>query len=154
MWKVLVLGVGLVAPAAALACGGSKACGDCDHGKTTAHHAKTDAAAADPASCAKKAELLGGNCSYTTGMMAQRVLQEGAPYSYTGTLVAAQNTLASNVAAPYTIGPDKVNVVANEVVESITASGASASRLALEGKLLEVEGVKYFVVTGFRTLSS
>lgn len=155
MVKVLVLGIGLIAPGLALACGGSKDCGSC------AHHADTEkaagektAAASDPTACAKKAELVGGACSYTTGMMAQRVLNDGTPWSYTGSLAKTTTDLESQVAAPFTVGPEKVNVVANEVLESLTTAGAHAGRVGLEGKLLEVDGVKYFVLTSFSALTS
>ena len=108
--------------------------------------------AADPASCAKKAELVGSNCAYSTGMMAQRVLSEGATFTYTGTLAESTNQLSSHVASPFTVGaPDvAVHVVANEVVETLSSSGLAAQRVNLEGKVLEVEGVKYLVVTGYQ----
>jgi hypothetical protein len=148
MVKVVVLGLGLFAPALALACGGDKECGSCSH------HEKTAAAVSDPASCAKKAELVGGACSYTTGMMAQRVLSEGKPWSFTGTLARTAGDLESHVAAPYTVGPDKVHVVANEVLEALTAANAHAGRVGLEGKLLDVDGVKYFVLTSYAVPTS
>jgi len=150
MVKVLVLGIGLVAPGIALACGGDKECGSC------AHHAEVDktAAKSDPAACAKKAELVGGACSYTTGMMAQRVLTDGKPWSFTGTLAKTETDLESHVAAPFTVGPEKVHVVANEVLEQLTGAGAHTARVGLEGKLLEVDGVKYFVLTSYSAPTS
>jgi len=128
-------------PEIALACPG-KTCEDCDH-------AEVKAEASDPAACAKKAELVGGSCSYSTGMMAQRVLSEGRPWTFTGTLVESRSRLDSHVAAPYVVGPEKVNVIANEVLEVLTSAGAQSGRVGLEGRVLEVDGVKYFVVTKF-----
>ena len=142
MIRTLVAAALLSLPAAALACGGNKSA------DTTA--AATDPnAAANPAACAKKAELVGSGCSHTTGMMAQRVLAEGAPYTYAGTLVKADSELTSHVAAPFVVGPDKIRVVANEVLEGFSAGD---QRVSLEGKLLEVDGVKYFVLTQVKDL--
>ena len=142
MWKVAVVGLGLFAPVVALACGG-----DCPMDK-----AKT--AAANPAACAKHAELVGGNCSYSTGMMAQRVLSEGHEFSFTGHMVAAENQLDSHVAAPYQLGPTRYNVVANEVVEQLKARGLEAGRVSLRGKLLDVDGVPYLVLTSYEKADS
>ncbi len=144
MLRIAVLSATLVLPAAAFACGGDKAQG----------HAKVEAAAVNPAACAKKAELVGSNCSYSTGMMAQRVVAEGAPFTFAGKLAASEAELASHVAAPFVVGPEKIAVVANEVLEQLTTAGVVASRLQLEGKLLEVDGVKYFVLTGYSALNA
>lgn len=157
--KVVLLGVLLAAPGLALACGGKgeqTASTDAKSSQPVAGPqvvlAAASDASADPSSCAKKAGLVGANCSYSTGMMAQRVLEEGKPWTFTGALSPSSNTLKSKVAAPFTTGPDRaVNVVANEVVEQLVGSGASAQRVTLDGKLLEVDGVQYFVATAFRT---
>jgi hypothetical protein len=153
MRKLLVVSLAVLVPGIALACGGAKSdCGHCAHkaSDTTA----MAAVKADPAECAKKAELMGGSCSYTTGMMAQRVLADGKAWSYSGTLVAASEGLTSHVAAPYVVGPEKVRVVANEVLEGLTSAQAQAGRVSLEGKLLEVDGVKYYVLTGYKVLTA
>jgi hypothetical protein len=140
----------LISPQAAWACGGKSADAsdqaDCDEQK----------AEADPGSCAKRAELVGpGNCSWTTAMMAERVLDEGAPYTYIGRLAPSRNKLASRVAAPYTVGPESaIHVVANEIVDLLVRQRAIDARLELRGKLLEVDGIKYLVVTDFTPASS
>ena len=86
--------------------------------------------------------------------MAQRVMAEGSHYSYAGTMVNAENTLRSKVAAPFGIGPDgEVKVVANEVVDALTESDAHQGRVSLEGRLLEVDGITYFVLIDFRQLA-
>ncbi len=143
MWKVVLLGVGMLAPSVAFPCDG-----------TEGVLASTSRGAHDPTACAKKASLVGANCSYTTGMMAQRVLAEGTPWSFTGSLQESDNAIGTHVAAPYTVGPDKVNVVANEVLEALTESGLQARRVGLEGKRLEVDGVTYFVLTSYSVPSS
>jgi hypothetical protein len=146
MWKVAALSVGFFAPSLALACPGHDG-GDATHASAPAHDC-------DPGACAKNADLVGGGCSYSTGMMAQRVLSEGKPWAFTGTLARSAAELDSHVAAPFTVGPDKVSVVANEVLERLTDAGAHGGRVSLEGRILEVEGVKYFVLTSFSALNS
>ncbi len=144
--RTLAFAVLIGAPSMALACDGNKS-------QTAASTATPGAttAAVDPAHCAKNAGLVGSNCSFSTGMMAQRVLDEGAVYTFTGMLTASANQLASHVAAPWTIGPEGgVHVVANEVVEPLQAAG----RVALEGRVLEVDGIRYFVVTKASILNS
>ena len=146
MTRVLLVAA-LMVPTAAFACGGSKT-KVADAQTANAETTEVAAAAVDPTHCAKKAELVGSNCSYTTGMMAQRVLEEGKSWNFTGSLTAATNDLESNVAAPYTVGPEgKINVIANEVVENLVNDKGDAARIALTGKLLEVDGTTYFVAT-------
>ena len=128
----------------ALACGGTS--GDDDCPIPQAHNPAGEGT--DPARCARQAELVGPeNCAWTTGMMAQRVLTDGVPWTFVGKLVRSTNDLPSKVAAPFTVGPDaSIHVVANEVLEALERQGAIAGRLELTGKLLEVDGVKYLVI--------
>lgn len=150
MSKFALLGVMLAAPVAALACPGhmdgaapaateTAAGAPCPHGP----------ACPDPTACAHKADLVGGACAYTTGMMAQRVLTDGHPWTYAGSLTKFDGSLDSHVAAAFTVGPDNVYVVANEVLESLTKTGAQSDRVSLEGRTLEIDGVRYFVLTSF-----
>ena len=119
----------------------------CDKTAAAAHAAHAAVADADPAHCAKKAELVGANCSWSTGTMAQRVLEEGTPWTYTGGLAKAENVLDSRVAAPFTVGPDRdIYVVANAVLDQVSET---EQRMTLEGRKLEVDGVTYFVATNF-----
>ena len=144
MFKTALLATALVAPVAAFACPGS----------STA--TVTASAEKDPAACAKKAELVGSNCSYSTSMMARQVLDDGRPYAFAGTLAPAPAALSSHVAAPYTIGPDGVRVVANELLDELVAAGADArfNLAALSGYLREggdagaVPGIKSTAVPG------
>ena len=139
--------LGLAVPGLALACPGKDDSTTASAGVEGAHakHASADASA-----CAKKASLVGSACSYSTGMMASRVLEQGEAFTYTGTLREASSPLASKVAAPFQVGPEAIRVIANEVVESASPS----DRMDWSGKVLEVEGVKYFVVTGFEKTSA
>ena len=160
MIRSLVVGVALMLPALALACpyGNTKDCpytpGSETHAAVNAPAADAPTANADPAGCAHASGLVGSNCSFTTGAMAQNVLDHGTPWTFTGSLSASANALPSHVAAPYTVGPQPVQVVANEVLESLTSAGVAANRVALEGRLLEVDGVKYFVLTTWHNLNS
>ncbi len=115
-----------------------------------AHAAVHHGHGADPTACAKRAALVGSACSYSTGMMASRVLEQGKDFSYTGTLQKADAPLASKVAAPYTIGPDAIRVIANEVLEGADLD----ARATWTGKTLEVDGVVYFVLTSVTDQSS
>lgn len=118
-------------------------------GKTATAAASTDetsVASLDATACAKKASLVGSSCSYSTGMMASRVLEQGKSFSFTGRLQAEEEKLESNVAAPFAIGADGYRVIANEVLESVADTEA---RLLWKGKVLEVDGITYFVVTDF-----
>jgi len=114
------------------------------------------ASKADPSRSASRAELVGPeNCGWTTTMMAQRVLDEGAPWTYVGRLAPSAVVLPSKVAAPYTVGPDAgIYVIANEVLDSLVRSGATRSRVQVTGKVLEVEGISYFVPTVVTPASS
>jgi hypothetical protein len=148
MTRILLV-ASLLFPGLAFACGGATKMADANE--------KTEDVAAniDPTHCAKQGELVGANCSYATGMMAQRVLEQGKSYTFTGSLISAGNKLDSRVAAPYTVGPEgTINVVANEVIETLVDAGAAEDRLSLAGKLLEVEGVTYFVATAFETVNT
>lgn len=95
---------------------------------------------------------MGTNCSYTTGMMARRVVEEGADWSYVGALTPSTNDLESLVAAPFTAGGH--HVIANELVEALTVDGLSNVRMILGGKLLEVDGVRYVVLTSYKVINT
>ena len=112
------------------------------------HHEATTAGA-DPARCATRVELMGlGNCSVSTAQMAERVLHDGAPYTFVGSLNKSENQLDSHVAAPFTVGPNAdIHVIANEVLEKVAPEDVGTARLELRGKLLTVNGLQYLVVT-------
>ena len=141
--KTALLTAFLVAPTMALACPGK--------GDMAAADAREDAtqASIDATKCAKKAEYVGTACSYSTGMMAQRVAADGEEVRFTAQLERNERTLDSQVAAPFKANGEYY-VIANEFVDQLDP----AERLAFEGKALEVDGVKYFLVTGFKAGTS
>lgn len=102
---------------------------------------------------ARTGELIGSNCSYTTGMMARRVLEEGHDWAYVGDLAPSSNNLGSMVAVPYTAA-EGVNIIANELVEVMSVDGHVGSRLSLAGKVLEVDGVRYVVLTSYKVVNA
>jgi hypothetical protein len=152
VWAAAAMSATIVALASsppAVACPGNERCGVCDHDQTP-----PSAAERDPSACAQRPELVGGACSYTTSVMAKRVLAEGKPWSFTGHLAPSTVLLDSHVAAPYTVGPAPVFVVANEVLEGLVGAGTAMQRLTLEGRLLDVGGTPYFVLENYVTYGS
>lgn len=136
MIRALFVGALLVPASVALACPGSASA------TTTAAHD------ADPTACARNHALVGAGCAWSTGAMAQRVNAEGRAAAVTAKLVTSSESLSSEVAAPYRAG--EFYVIANQVLELADPSTV----LSMTGKVLEVDGVKYFLVTGFRVLNS
>lgn len=144
--KLVTLVVSMSAPAAA--CPGK---GDAAHARPAGDTCADQkiGADADPKTSARRVELVGSeNCAWTTGAMAQRVLEHGTPWSFVGRVAASANALPSKVAAPYTLGPDgQVHVIANAVLERLQETGVLGQRLEFVGRLLEVDGTTYFVAT-------
>lgn len=103
--------------------------------------------AIDPARSARMPELVGPEaCTWTTSMMAQRVLEQGTPWTYVGRLATSAEPLRSRVASPFTLGPEhRIHVVANQILEQLDALGDA--RVELAGRVLEVDGITYFVAT-------
>lgn len=102
------------------------------------------------------APMIGSNCSYSTGLMARRVLGEGRDWTFVGQLDRTANDLASHVATPYrtrTAGAGAF-LVATELLERLLADDRSEATLALSGRTLEVDGVVYVVLTSYRVINS
>lgn len=140
MFRTLIL-VLAVAPGAALACPGSEMA---TNNQASNVQLASTAAAVDPTHCAKNAALVGSSCAWSTGAMAQRVQAEGKDTTVTAKLASQAKQLDSHVAAPFQVGD--MYVIANQVIETAD----TAATLAMNGKMLEVDGVKYFLVTTFQ----
>ncbi len=149
--RSLVIGVALMVSGVALACGG-QTCAKC----SDAHaNVKEVSHSTNPTACAKRADLVGSACSYATGMMAQRVVSEGQDVSYQGTLAKVSAAGKSRIATPYSIGPKaSMQVIANEILEEIVERKLTDKALAFKGKMLEVEGIQYFVLLGYQDKTS
>ena len=100
---------------------------------------------AEPTRAAKRAELVGTSCSYSTGMMAQRVHADGEDLELTVKLERTEETLPSKVAAPFT-ADGEYHVIANELLDTLNPE----QTYAFTAKTLEVDGVKYLLVTGYQ----
>jgi hypothetical protein len=100
---------------------------------------------------ARPGKLVETACLYSTGAMARRVLDNGARWTYQGSL---KETLTDQsdaaVSCPYTTGNGDFNLVANELLDALVSCGYGATPLTLEGRSLEVDGVRYVVLTSFR----
>ena len=121
----------------------------CPGKESTAATETTDAEAtsvadAEATKCARKADLVGSNCSYSTGMMAQRVHADGRDVTLTAELAKSATKLESHVAAPF-VANGEFHVIANEVLDSVDP----AKKLTVRGKSLEVDGIKYLLITSF-----
>lgn len=105
---------------------------------------------------ARSAGLVGANCSYSTGLMARKVIAEGRDWSFVGGLKASANDLPSRVATPFqTLGGDSAGlVVGTEILETLVGAGHAGATLALSGRSMEVDGVNYVVLTSFRVIDA
>lgn len=128
----------------ALACPGAEA--------VAADAASTTAEAASHS--ATNARLVGANCSYSTSLMAGRVLKEGSDWSFSGVLKDTSNNLESHVASPFRAEGDGALVIATEILESLVLTGVVGRKVSLEGRVLDVDGVRYAVVTSYRVINS
>ena len=98
--------------------------------------------------------MIGAACSYRTAVMARRVLSDGADYAFVGSLQAGQPS-DGDVACPYTVGGQADTcVIASELVEHLAGQGLGRAELSLEGRILEVDGVRYVVLTAYEPSSS
>lgn len=123
-----------------------------------AAHTGPDAVVLDDASatrCATNMRLVGASCSSSTSLMARRVMEEGQPWTGIGLLTFPSDLLESGVSAPVGFQPEpSVRIVANELVQLLTEGGHARERLSLSGRWLDVDGVRYVVLTSFEVIVS
>lgn len=100
---------------------------------------------------ASSAKLLGAACSYTTGLMARRVLEQGAEWNADSNLLPAASDGDARIAAPYTIAEDaSVHLIATELLEALTNDASAGTTVKLGGRMMEVDGVRYVVLTSYQ----
>jgi hypothetical protein len=149
-----VMGGVMGASGIARACPFEAQAANADAGAAARTEAAPAPAQATPAA-ARSVELIGANCSYTTAVAARRVVAEGADYSFVGSLIADENDLGTGVAAPFRVGMSgDVWVVATDLLERMVSAGDAAQELALQGKMLTVDGRRLLVLTDYRPLDS
>lgn len=102
---------------------------------------------------ASSARLVNGGSSYSTGLLARRVMEQGTDWASSGSLTNAEIDPDATVAIPYTLADDSnVHILATELVESLTNANDVGQPLAMSGRLMEVDGVRYVVLTSYRVL--
>lgn len=99
---------------------------------------------------ARPGKLVGTACLYSTGAMAKKVVSGGMPWNYEGSIAEVVESQDITVSSPYTAANGSVSVVATELLDALVSCGYGAQSLALEGRSLEVDGVRYVVLTSFR----
>ncbi|MCK6502993.1 hypothetical protein L6R53_06285 [Myxococcota bacterium] len=110
--------------------------------------------AVDAARTPRSGDMVGPTCTFRTGVMARRVMAEGAEYAFVGRLQVSGRT-PGDVACPYTVGgQEDTCVVASELVEHMQSRGLATGELSLEGRLLEIDGVRYVVLTAYKPSTS
>lgn len=141
------------APLFLLASFGVAPVGACPYGESSpTPSAVVDASAATH--CASATLLVGSSCSYSTGVMARRVMEQGAEWKGTEKLLQVTDLLESQVAAPFALASDPTwRVVANELVQLLSEGGHLGDSLELSGRWLEVAGVRYVVLTSYKVVN-
>ena len=127
---------------------------------------RVESASVDPdtaAHCARTASLVGSACSYSTGAMARRVVEQGEAFRYVGTLSPVEPNLSvdegqavapsGQVACPFQLEGASF-VIATELLDTLAGAGQTAARLSLTGRSLDVDGITYVVLTSFRVVPS
>ncbi len=110
----------------------------------------TRVSSGQPDRIARSEALLGAADSYRTGMTVRRVLADGTDYTYTGKLVAAPSP-GGSFSCPYQLaGQPETCVLATELVEHLSQKGPAQEDLKLEGRILEVDGIRCIVLTAYQ----
>ena len=105
-----------------------------------------EAVAASAARVSTVPAHIGSHCSYSTSAMIRRVLDKGQAWAFQGPLLKADDAEHS-VAVPYEVGPDKLKVLANVVLdEAIPVQPDPATEVSMRGMVLEHRGVSYVVL--------
>lgn len=104
--------------------------------------------------CATSTALLGAGSSYSTTLMARRVMEQGDEWSEVAALTAASPDPETMVAAPFTLVEDAtVRVLATQLIESLANAKNIGPRLQLAGKQMDIDGTRYVVLTSYRVVN-
>ncbi len=99
----------------------------------------------------RAAQVLGTDYTWRTGVLARQAWQQGAPYAFVGVLQPTTPQAAGDIACPLRIGgQDGTCVLATELVEHLAAEGSPDIELSVEGRILEVDGIRYVVLTAYQ----
>jgi hypothetical protein len=104
----------------------------------------------DATHCAKSDGVIGAHCSYATGIMARRVMEQGGDEHLTASIVALHDDVPGGVSARYRLEDDpNSRVLVNELVEQMVHSNHVGIPMNLEAKELDVDGIHYYVLTAY-----
>jgi hypothetical protein len=117
--------------------------------------AGTRVSSAQPERIARSEALLGTADSFRTATTARRVLAEGAELSSAGRLVANPTPSGTSeggaLACPYQLASMPGScLLATELVEHLALKGPVHGDLQLEGRILEIDGIRYVVLTAYQ----
>ena len=109
----------------------------------------------DAAHCARSDGVIGAHCSYATGVMARRVLEQGEDTELVATLVEVDEDVPGGVSAPYRLADDpKSRVIANELIEQMVRTNRIGRPVEVDARELEIDGTHYYVLTAYEVPNS
>jgi hypothetical protein len=109
----------------------------------------------DATHCARADGVIGAHCSYATGVMARRIIEQGEETTMTATLLQIDEDVPGGVSAPYRLEEDpKSRVIANELIEQMVRSNRIGQPVEVEARELDVDGVRYYVLTAYEVPNS
>jgi hypothetical protein len=109
----------------------------------------------DATHCARSDGVIGAHCSYATGIMARRIMEQGQDAQLTGTLVEISEDVPGGVSAPFRLEDDpKSRVLANELIEQMVRTNHIGQAVEVDAKELDVDGIHYYVLTAYEVPNS
>lgn len=117
--------------------------------------AGTRVSTTQPERIARSEALLGMADSFRTSTTARRVLAEGAELNTAGRLVGNPTPTGTSaggaLACPYQLASMPGScLLATELVEHLALKGPVQGDLQLEGRILEIDGIRYIVLTAYQ----
>lgn len=103
--------------------------------------------------CGRDVPLHTESCSYSTGNLARRAVEEGLPWQQTTALEAVSSPPNPMVFTPVLANPqDPSYLIGTAFLERVTAAFPLDNPLLLSGRSLEVDGVRFVVLMGAEPL--